>query len=229
MSLFAIGDLHLSLGKDKPMDIFGSNWKNHYLKIKTSWLNLVKNGDTVLLLGDISWGINLDDARLDLNFINELPGKKIIIMGNHDYWWNSVSKLNKAYPEIKFLKNDFAVYEDYAICGTRGWICPNSALFTENDYKIYLREQNRLRLSLNKACENGYKKIIAITHYPPTNDKKEESGFTKIFKEYKVEKVFYGHLHGKNSFYASLIGTFDEIEYDLVSADFLNFNIKKVL
>lgn len=228
MSLYAIGDLHLSIGGRKPMHIFGSNWLEHHIKIKKNWLEQVKSSDTVMLLGDISWAMSLKEAAADLNFINELTGKKIIIYGNHDYWWSSVSKMNQAYPEICFLKNYFSVYENMAICSCRGWICPNDKCFTEEDEKIYKREYLRLQLSLESAKAAGYNQIIAIMHYPPTNDQKEPSLFTQIYEKYNVKEVYYGHLHGEASFNSSIQGIYNNISYKLVSADYLNFKLYKV-
>ena len=198
MALYAISDLHLSFSTDKPMDIFGEKWAKHDVKIKENWLKMIKEEDTVLIAGDISWSMKAGDSLADLNWIDNLPGKKIISKGNHDYWWGSISKLNSMYENTKFIQNNFFTYKEYAICGTRGWICPNSEKFTEKDKKIYDRELIRLRLSLDEAKKNGYTKFIVMIHYPPTNDKFEESDFVKIFKEYNVEKVIYGHLHGRH-------------------------------
>ncbi len=228
MSLYAIGDLHFSTAVNKPMDIFGSNWDSHQEKIIESWKNTVKEEDTVLVLGDTSWGINIEEAKPDLDIINNLPGKKIFIKGNHDYWWTTVTSLNKLYEDMKFLQTNFYEYEDYAICGGRGWICPNEVKFDENDEKIYRREENRIRISLQNAQKRGHTKFIVITHYPPTNDKLEDSIFTKLFEEYKVEKVIYGHLHGKESFKMGLKEVRNGVEYILASCDYINFQLIKI-
>lgn len=222
MALYAISDLHLAHNSDKPMDIFGANWKNHDQKIKENWINLIKPEDTVLIAGDISWAMKPSDSMEDLNWIDELPGKKIISKGNHDYWWGSISKLNSLYENTKFLQNNFYIYEDYAICGTRGWICPGSDKFTDKDKKIFSRELIRLRLSLESAKKAGFNKIIVMIHYPPTNEKFEESDFIKMFKEFGVEKVIYGHLHG-NALGRVINGERDGIEYIMTSCDFINF------
>ncbi|XTR37627.1 metallophosphoesterase [Paraclostridium tenue] len=229
MSLYAIGDLHFSTAVNKPMNIFGDNWDNHEEKIINSWKNQVKDDDIVLVVGDTSWGINMNEAEQDLDIIHKLPGKKIFVKGNHDYWWTTVTKLNKLYENMSFLQNNFYSYKDYAICGTRGWICPNDFKFTQEDEKIYKREAHRLKLSLDAAKKAGFKKIIVITHYPPTNDKLESSLFTDIYEEYCVEKVIYGHLHGKESFKMGLEGIRNEVEYKLVSCDYTNFNIIKIM
>ncbi len=229
MSLYAIGDLHFSTAVNKPMNIFGDNWDNHEEKIINSWKSQVKDDDIVLVVGDTSWGINMNEAEQDLDIIHKLPGKKIFVKGNHDYWWTTVTKLNKLYENMSFLQNNFYSYKDYAICGTRGWICPNDFKFTQEDEKIYKREAHRLKLSLDAAKKAGFKKIIVITHYPPTNDKLESSLFTDIYEQYCVEKVLYGHLHGKESFKMGLEGIRNEVEYKLVSCDYTNFNIIKIM
>ncbi|GAA0092254.1 metallophosphoesterase [Paraclostridium bifermentans] len=229
MSLYAIGDLHFSTAVNKPMNIFGDNWDNHEEKIINSWKSKVNEEDTVLIVGDTSWAINMNEAEEDLNIIHNLPGKKIYVKGNHDYWWTTVAKLNKLYDDMSFLQNNFYQYEEYAICGTRGWICPNDVKFTEDDEKIYKREAHRLKLSLDAAKKAGFKKIIVITHYPPTNDKLDQSLFTEIYESYGVEKVVYGHLHGKESFKMGLKGIRNEVEYNLVSCDYVDFNLIKIM
>ncbi|OOM16434.1 metallophosphoesterase [Clostridium saccharobutylicum] len=229
MALYTISDLHLGFNVEKPMDIFGDKWKNHSEKIRENWINKVTDEDMVLIAGDISWSLKEQDSKYDLDWINELPGKKIISKGNHDYWWGSISKLNAMYENTKFLQNNFYVYEDYAICGTRGWMCPGGDKYTTKDEKIYSREQIRLRLSLEAAKKKGFEKIIVMLHYPPTNEKFEESEFTKIIKEYAVEKVIYGHLHGPVLLGNVLNGYLDGIEYILSSADYIDFNPRRIL
>lgn len=229
MALYTISDLHLGFNVEKPMDIFGDKWKNHSEKIRENWINKITDEDMILIAGDISWSLKEQDSKYDLDWINELPGKKIISKGNHDYWWGSISKLNAMYENTKFLQNNFYVYEDYAICGTRGWMCPGGDKYTTKDEKIYSREQIRLRLSLEAAKKKGFEKIIVMLHYPPTNDKFEESEFTKIIKEYAVEKVIYGHLHGPVLLGNVLNGYLDGIEYILSSADYIDFNPRRIL
>ncbi|NLK24705.1 MAG: serine/threonine protein phosphatase [Clostridiales bacterium] len=228
MSLYAISDLHLSFNVDKPMDIFGNKWALHERKIESNWSNLITDEDTVLIAGDISWGMKESESKDDLNWINNLPGRKIISKGNHDYWWGSISKLNSSYDKIKFIQNNFYIYKDYAICGTRGWICPGSDKFTEKDKKIYDRELIRLELSLSEAVKNGYEKFIVMIHYPPVNEKFQKSGFLEIFEKYKVKKVIYGHLHGmtEDKLASELNGN---IEYIMTSCDYLDFCPKKIL
>lgn len=223
MALYAISDLHLAFTTDKPMDIFGEKWIKHDEKIRENWINKITDEDTVLIAGDISWSMKSSDSKADLDWINDLPGKKIISKGNHDYWWSGISKLNSMYDNTKFLQNNFYAYEDYAICGSRGWILEGSDRFTEKDKKIFNREIIRLRLSLDKAKEEGYEKFIVMIHYPPINEKREVSAFTEIFKKYGVEKVIYGHLHGP-SLATAFNGEHEGINYIITSCDYLNFD-----
>lgn len=228
MALFAISDLHLDLTGDKPMDIFGDKWFKHDEKIKSNWLSNITNEDTILIAGDISWSMKMENGMRDLEWIHNLPGRKILVKGNHDYWWTSITKLNNLYEDMHFIQNNFFNYEDYAICGTRGWVYPEGDNFSEHDAKIYERELNRLRLSLDSAVKSGFKKFIVMIHYPPINEKLLESGFVGIFKEYGVEKVIYGHLHGP-SLSKALNGKLNGIQYIITSSDYLNFEPIKIL
>ena len=224
MALYAISDLHLAFTTDKPMDIFGEKWIKHDEKIKENWISKIKKEDTVLIAGDISWSMKSSDSKGDLDWINDLPGKKIISKGNHDYWWSGISKLNSMYDNTKFLQNNFYVYDDYAICGSRGWILEGSDRFTEKDKKIFNREIIRLRLSLDKAKEAGFEKFIVMIHYPPINERIEESAFTEIFKEYGVEKVIYGP-----SLATAFNGEHEGVNYIITSCDYLNFDPIRIL
>ncbi|WP_017416854.1 metallophosphoesterase [Clostridium tunisiense] len=228
MALYAISDLHLALTGDKPMDVFGDKWFKHHEKIQENWINIVKEEDTVLVAGDISWSMRMEDGREDLEFIHKLPGKKIFVKGNHDYWWTSITKLNSMYEDMNFIQNNFFTYEDYAICGTRGWITPSSSKFTAHDKKVYERELIRLTLSLDMAKKDGYSKIIVMLHYPPTNEGCEDTGFIDILRDYEVEKVIYGHLHGYglNNVFE---GVKEDVEYILTSCDYINFTPKKII
>lgn len=211
------------------MDIFGGQWENHTEKIKEAWMKEIKDEDTILIPGDISWALKLDDAHIDLSWIEELPGRKILVKGNHDYWWQSISKLKGRYAQMYFLQNTFYFYENYGICGTRGWICPNSTNFTEHDQKIYLREINRLKHSLDQAVKKNVDKIIVMMHYPPTNEKFEKSGFIELIESYGVSKVIYAHLHGESYFHTGLKGLKNDVMYHLVSCDYLECRPLKLL
>lgn len=229
MSLYAIGDLHFSTSVNKPMDIFGDNWDDHQNKIINNWKAIINEDDTVLVLGDTSWAMNMNEAKEDLDIIDKLPGKKVFIKGNHDFWWSSLSKLRLSYEKITFLQNSYYKYKNIGICGARGWLCPNEVKFDEDDEKIYKREQLRLKMSLDSAMKSGCEELIVITHYPPTNDKLEESEFTKIFEKYNVKKVIYGHLHGKDSFEMGLRGERNNVEYILASSDYIDFKPIKIM
>ena len=228
MAIYGIGDLHLSLNSNKPMDIFGENWINHSQKIRKHWVECVNEEDLVLIPGDISWAMTFEEAKKDLNFINGLTGRKVLVKGNHDYWWQSLKKMQEAYPAFHFIQNNSLIYNNtVGICGTRGWVCPGSQGFSEEDDKIYHRELNRLEQSL-KALSSQIKEIILLLHYPPTNENRESSGFIKLIEKYKVQKVLYGHLHSEESFNTSLQGKHNGTEFHLVSSDYLNFKPKKI-
>lgn len=228
MALYAISDLHLASTGEKPMDIFGEKWSNHDEKIKENWIRIVKDEDTVLVAGDISWSMNMENGKADLEFINNLPGRKIFVRGNHDYWWTGITKLNSMFERMEFIQNNFFVYEDYAICGSRGWILKNNPKFNSHDKKIYDRELIRLRFSIDAAIKSGFKKIICMIHYPPIFPNMQENEFLEMFKEYKVDKVIYGHLHG-----GGLLNVFegkkDGVEYILTSCDYIDFTPIKIL
>lgn len=228
MAIYAISDFHLAFTTEKPMDVFGEKWLKHEEKIKNNWIHIINEEDTILIPGDISWSMKIDESMMDLEWIHNLPGRKIFVKGNHDYWWQSISKLNNLYEDMKFIQNNHFSYGEHAICGTRGWICPGGEKFTENDNKIYKRELIRLRLSLESAVKEGFSKFIVMLHYPPSYDKKEESGFIDILKEYNVEKVIYGHLHSVSK-EKVLEGNIGGIEYYLTSCDYLDFIPIKIL
>ncbi|MDD5922671.1 MAG: metallophosphoesterase [Eubacteriales bacterium] len=224
MKIFAIGDLHLSFDPrvDKPMDVFGPEWKNHAERVRESWLNTVGEQDTVLIPGDISWGLKADEAAMDLAWVHSLPGEKILSKGNHDLWWTSAHKLNGLYGDMHFLQNTaFPIGDGIFAAGTRGWTCPGSEGFTEHDEKIYHREVLRLRMSLDDAVKQGAEEIIAMLHYPPTNEAGQGSDFTKALREYGVKTCVYGHLHGERNFRRGIQGYFNGVDYHLVSLDHL--------
>lgn len=237
MKIFAIGDLHLSFGSgvEKPMDIFGELWQDHALRLEQAWRETVSQEDTVIVCGDISWGLRLQEAESDFKWIRNLPGRKVIFKGNHDLWWQSAGKLNRLYGDenMVFVQNKCHVVQadgiKVAICGSRGWICPGEADFTAEDRKIYDREIGRLRLSLDEGKASGARKIIGVLHFPPTNDKLQESGFTELLSRYGVATCVYGHLHGKEAFKKGMKGIFNGVRYELVSLDYLNACPKEVI
>lgn len=223
MALYALSDLHLSFTDDKPMGIFGEVWQDHDQKIKDNWLKKIRPEDTVLLGGDLSWSMRMGDAKEELDFIAALPGRKIAIKGNHDYWWSGIKKLNAMYEGFHFIQNNFFTYGNTAICGSRGWVCQGSDKFKAEDESIYRREGIRLELSLSAAKKAGYEDIIAMIHYPPTNERFEDSIFTDLFESYGVRKVIYGHLHGP-ALRTAFQGMRKGVEYILTSGDYLNFD-----
>jgi predicted phosphohydrolase len=226
MALFALGDLHLShaVAVAKPMDIFGPVWEKHEDKIARNWRRIVRPEDLVLIPGDISWALKLDGALPDLNWLARLPGEKLLVRGNHDYWWTGIGKIRRVLPPgIYALQNDYFPWREWAICGTRGWICPGQEGFDPvHDEKLYRRELGRLRLSLEKAVKDGFAQMVVALHYPPTNGRHEPSGFTDLFHNYPVKKCIYGHLHGEAQT-AALVGEWEGIEYSLVAADAVDF------
>ena len=221
MKVYAISDLHISTNTDKPMDIFGGNWVNYLQKIREDWQNKVSCDDLVLIGGDISWAMNIDDAKIDLDSIKDLNGKKILIKGNHDYWWSIISKVRDVLPvDFYALQNDCVKFGNVIICGSRCWSVPGSPDFKQADEKIYLRETERLKLSFKtvEKIRQENDKVIALIHYPPFNVKREDTLFTKIFEENNVDAVVYGHLHGKNVRSDKLVIK-NGIKYYLTSCD----------
>lgn len=226
--IYSIGDLHFDHTKNKPMDIFGEKWINHDEKIIEYWNNIIKEDDLVLLPGDISWALKLDEAFGDLEIINELPGKKLMIKGNHDYWWESLSKLNNLnLSSISFIQNNSFIFKDIGIAGTRGWLSRDNEEFTKEDEKVFLRELNRLILSLESIKESVNKKIVMI-HYPPFNMDLSPNEFVQIMKEYNVNICVYGHLHAEGHKYA-VEGDIQGIEFHCVSCDYIDFKPKKII
>ncbi len=230
MNIYAISDLHLSTTADKPMDVFGGNWEGHFEKIKNDWLSVVKEEDIVLISGDISWAMKLTDALEDLRALALLPGKKVFVRGNHDYWWNGISKLRAAAPDESFifLQTDAVKIGNFVIVGSRGWSCPGSPDFTEQDEKLYLREAERFRLAFTDAdalYQEGDIKL-AMIHYPPFTLKSEDTLFTELFEKNGVEKVVFGHIHG--AAYFPLKTEKQGVEYILASCDKVGFKLVKI-
>ena len=234
MAIYAIADLHLSFLEDKPMNIFGDNWENHAEKIKINWLKKVKEEDTVVLAGDFSWAMYLNDTKLDFKYLNDLPGTKILLKGNHDYWWGTLSKMNEFLKEnnienIKFLYNNSYLVENKIIVGSRGW----NTLDVDDNSKMIKRENARLELSINDGLSKygADKEIIAFMHYPPINKGELLNGiktqFVKTLEKYNVDSCYYGHLHG-TSHKDAVEGKIQEIKYKLISADYLKFDLEKI-
>ena len=230
MAIYVIADLHLSFSQDTPMSIFGENWEGHSEKIKNNWISKVKPEDTVVLPGDFSWAMYLQDTYKDFEYLNSLPGKKLLLKGNHDYWWTTVTNMRNFLEENKFKNIDFIYNNSYLVenkilTGTRGW----NLLDTENSSKMIKRESIRLQL----AIEDGIKKygddkeIIVFMHYPPISNTNKKSEFLKILKQYDIKRCYYGHLHGR-SHQDAVEGIVDGIEFKLISADYLNFDVIKV-
>lgn len=228
MAIYAIGDLHFSPNNSKPMDIFG--WGDHREKIIENWNNTVKDEDIVIVAGDISWALKFDEARENLDEINLLKGKKIFIKGNHDYWWQSLKKLRMEYPDIIFLQNDCYFDDKYLICGTRGWLVPDNFDFKEEDIKIYNREVDRLKNSIQSFNYDDKKNIkkIFVLHYPPFSTSKSDNKFLDIIDKEKPDHVVYGHLHGEASFVDIIDGDREGVIFHLVSSDYLDFKLKKI-
>ncbi len=233
MNLYTIGDPHLSFGCDKPMDIF-KGWENYVSRFEQNWQETVKPEDTVVIVGDISWAMNFEDAKPDFAFLHGLNGTKIILKGNHDYWFVTKTKVENFLKEnefdsIKILFNNCYEYGNYAICGTRGWVNEQVSAQSGNtqDKKVLLREAGRLRTSLACAKDLG-KQPIAFLHYPPVYYINECKEIIDVLNEYDVKKCYYGHIHGAGHSYA-IDGVYQGIKYRLVSCDYTQFRPVKVL
>ena len=234
MAIFAIADLHLSFNENKPMNIFGEKWQNHEEKIKQDWLKKVTEKDTVLLPGDFSWSMYLKDTKADFEYLDKLPGRKILLKGNHDYWWSTLNKMQKYVEENNFKNIDFLYNNSYEvegniIAGTRGWVQSNE----QEDKKMINRESIRLELSIKDGIQKfgEDKPIIICMHYPPyTNYNKQnliDSPFIEIMRKYNVKKCVYGHLHGE-SIKEAIQGNIKGIDTTLVSADGVDFKLIKI-
>ena len=227
MALYAIGDLHLSLTANKPMDVFGSKWENYVERIAAAF-SALHDDDVIVLAGDTSWGISLDEALSDFRFLDALPGKKLLLKGNHDYWWGTAAKMKKFFAEngittFDILHNNCFFYGDHAICGTRGWFYEEEAEGTHTG-KMLNREALRLEASLSAA---GEKPIICFLHYPPIYQGYQCPEMLSLLDRYGVERCYYGHLHGPTHVRA-FEGRRNLTEYALISADYLHFIPKKI-
>ncbi len=230
--IYTIGDLHLSFGCDKPMDIF-SGWTNYVERLQNNWNGKITDGDTVILLGDHSWAMKLEDSRNDMEFIDKkLKGKKILVKGNHDLWWSTMKKVTdftseNGFSTLSFLFNNAYLCEDIVICGTRGWIRENGE---PADQKVLNREAGRLEMSLRegvKLAEDGKREIVAFIHYPPIYGTEENAPIIELLHKYGVKRCYYAHLHGY-SIKGALNGERDGINYKLVSADGVGFDPVKI-
>ena len=225
MSLFAIADLHLSLGADKPMDIF-PGWAGSVEKLEKNWRENVRPEDTVVIAGDISWGLEIGETKEDFAFLDSLPGTKLLLKGNHDLWFSTKTKVERFFEEngfstLKILFNNAYEYGDYAICGTRGW------MNDQTDKKVLLRECGRLRLSLEAGKKLG-KKPLVFLHYPPVYGGGECYEILDVLLEYGIERVYYGHIHGYSAGYA-INGIRNGIDFRLISCDYIQFNPIKIV
>ncbi len=228
MALYAIGDLHLCLGAPKPMDVFGGAWIGYMDKLKEG-MSVIREEDTTVLLGDLSWALDLPSSRADFAWINEIPGRKIILKGNHDYWWSTAAKFNKFCEENSFenmhlLNNNSFEYEDWAICGTRGWFFEEERS-GQHDEKVFKRELIRLEASLKAA---GDRRKMVFLHYPPRYKGYECREILDLLEKYEVRRCFYGHLHG-GSHKLAMEGLWGGTEFRLVSADYLGFRPFEVI
>ena len=228
MSLYAIGDLHLSLGTDKPMDVFGGGWDNYIEKL-TDGFRTIGAEDTCVICGDVSWGMSLAESLLDFKFIDALPGRKIILKGNHDYWWTTTTKIKNFFEVNGITSIDILFNNSYnvggaAVCGTRGWFYEEAA-GTEHDRKIMAREILRLETSLQAAGDAPDK--ICFFHYPPVFKEYVSRGIIDVMHRYEVKTCWYGHIHGRGHRWA-VTGERDGIDYHMVSADYVGFTPVKV-
>ncbi len=223
MSLFALGDLHLSLGEDKPMDVF-AGWNDYVQRLEENWKRLVTDEDTVVLAGDISWGMKLEETLTDFRFIDSLPGKKLLLKENHDYWWSTKRKMDAYLQEnglasIQILFNNAYRVGEYAVCGTRGWFLEND---TPEDVKVLNREVGRLKLSLEEALKLQGEPVVFL-HYPPYYRGVECPEIMDVLLEYGIKKCYYGHIHGKKNFRLAFEGVYKGVDFRLISCDKVGF------
>lgn len=228
MALYAIGDLHLCLGAPKPMDVFGGAWVGYMDKLKEG-LSVIGPEDTTVLMGDLSWALDLNQAQADFAWIDAIPGRKIILKGNHDYWWSTAAKFRKfcddnGFSDLNLLNNNAYFYGDCAICGTRGWFFEEERS-GQHDEKVFKRELLRLEASLKAA---GEKQKLVFLHYPPRYKGYECPEILALLEKYEVRRCFYGHLHG-GSHRLALEGQWDGVDFRLASADYLNFRPIRIL
>lgn len=230
MSLYVIGDLHLCFcNPSKTMSIF-AGWENYQERIKSNWLETVNDNDTVVLAGDISWGMTREEAQPDFRFINELPGQKIILKGNHDYWWGTIKKIEdflsaEGFDTIKILHNNHYAYGSYGICGTRGWVNMNGET---QDEKVLKREVQRLETSIKSAVSAGLEPLVFM-HYPPIFATSFNYDILEILYRYNIKECYYGHVHGRSAHELAIKNTYDGINFRLISGDYIQFKPEKVV
>lgn len=230
MNVFAIGDLHLPGGDEKPMNVFGSHWDGHFQRISKDWRSRVTEEDVVLIPGDISWAMQLRDAVPDLEAIAALPGRKVILKGNHDYWWNSLTQVKGALPQgMQAIQHNAVDMGCAVVCGTRGWTLPTPETpLSKEDQRIYDREVLRLELALKDGMKfKGDRPLIVMMHYPPLYDMERDTDFTRLLEQYPVTAVVYGHLHGAG-LRVKFNGEHRGVRYQLVSCDGLDFRLAQV-
>ena len=227
MNIYAIGDLHLPGGDDKPMNVFGAHWEGHFERISQDWREKVSQDDLVLIPGDISWAMQMESALPDLRAIGDLPGRKIILRGNHDYWWCGITRLRELLPPGMYaLQNDAMRIGDNVVCGTRGWTLPGQG--TEpDDEKIYQRELLRMKMSLDSAMKLGEGRLTVMCHYPPLGEGGAPTPLSELLEQYPVADVVYGHLHG-SSLRSAVTGEVHGIRYHCVSCDGLHFQLYRL-
>lgn len=229
MRVLALADPHLSRSDAKPMGIFGPAWNEHPSRFFEGWREVVRDDDLVLVPGDLSWAMRLDDALLDLNDIADLPGRTVILRGNHDYWWPSIGKLRRALPpSMQAIQNDALRIGDVVIAGTRGWTCPGTYEFSEQDEKIYRRELGRLDLSLERAAtlRQSGDAVVVMLHFPPTNPRLEPSGFTERIEAFAPDVLVFGHVHGGRDV---VLPEVPGVDVRFVAADAVDFRPQVVL
>ncbi|MBE6822036.1 metallophosphoesterase [Caproiciproducens sp. LBM24188] len=223
MALFAIADLHLSLGSDKPMDVF-EGWKNYTEKLEHNWRSIVGEEDTVVIAGDVSWAMKLEEAQKDFAYIHALPGKKLIIKGNHDYWWSTRKKIEtfltaNGFHSIQIVHNNAVSVGNVAVCGSRGWLYNGE---TEEDKKIVNREVGRLNASIDEAVRLG-KEPIVFLHYPPVYDVFQCDEILQVLKQRGIQKCYFGHIHGSQAAKRAVVGEYEGIKMHLISCDHVGF------
>lgn len=223
MSLFVIADLHLSFGANKPMNIF-RGWDNYEERLEKNWRSLVTDEDTVVIPGDISWAMKLNECYEDFKFIHNLPGKKLFLKGNHDYWWDTRRKIENylrenGFDSIEIVFNSAKAVGEYAVCGTRGWFYDAEA---DSDKKVLNREVGRLRTSITEALKTGLEPVVFL-HYPPVYGDQRCDDILNVLKEYNIKKCYYGHLHGSNVAKKAVTGEFEGINFKLISSDYVKF------